>query len=393
MATIYLPAMRRIWQCFFFSLGFAIVAPIICISLGVEVHPREFHYRSSSSSPGDNSASGSEGNENQIIYLHADLMSADLKKGTVVLDWSIVDDSCYYTDYQCTSANIYFDANLLQQSTTSTGGGSPSNNNCPTDPTFIWNITADMNDTYSNYPMFQTMAIIFNPFSLQQSQNKHPISHSHTSNVYYPFDHYTAVVFCHAEEGTTNDPINLRLNDTGGLVGSLQITAEVVDPSEFSSDDVKELVFVQISLQRSTLVIWYCIVITITFWLVTLTICLIMIMTVGFRFRQRNEIVVVPVTIVFAFVQLHSTMPGAPDGFGDILDFVGVLPCLVLLSICVVTMVGIYIFTDPTKESRRELTWSGLVQALCRGRKSDLERKYSSDSTLESYDMLSGMRV
>ncbi len=45
-------------------------------------------------------------------------------------------------------------------------------------------------------------------------------------------------------------------------------------------------------------------------------ICLVMIMTVGFGFQQRNEIVVVPVATVFAFTQLRSTMPGAPDGFG-----------------------------------------------------------------------------
>ncbi len=45
-------------------------------------------------------------------------------------------------------------------------------------------------------------------------------------------------------------------------------------------------------------------------------ICLVMIMTIGFGFQQRNEIVVVPVGTVFAFTQLRSTMPGAPDGFG-----------------------------------------------------------------------------
>ncbi|KAK0477879.1 hypothetical protein IW261DRAFT_1632076 [Armillaria novae-zelandiae] len=349
MVTAYFPPLKKIRRCFFFSLVFAIVIPIVCIVLGVELHPREFEYGSSLSLS----------DINRTISLHA-----DLKQGTVVLDWSIVDDSCYYTDYKCTSANIYFDANLLQQSTNSTGGGSPSNNNRRTDPTFIWNITAEIYDTYSDYPMFQTTATIFNPFSSQQSQNRHPISHSHTSNVYYPFHRYTAVVFCHAEDGTTNDPVNLHLSDTSGLVGGLRITAKVFDPSEFSGDDGKELVFVQISLQRSTLVIWYCIVITITFWLVTLTICLLMIMTVGFGFRQRNEIVVVPVTIVFAFIQLRSTMPGAPDGFGDILDFLGVLPCLVLLSICAVTMVGIYIFTDPAKESHGELTWSGLGELV-----------------------------
>ncbi len=49
--------------------------------------------------------------------------------------------------------------------------------------------------------------------------------------------------------------------------------------------------------------------------LVTLMICLVMIATVVFGFRQRNEIVVVPIGTVFAFTQLRSTMPGAPEGF------------------------------------------------------------------------------
>ncbi len=146
-------------------------------------------------------------------------------------------------------------------------------------------------------------------------------------------------------------------------------------------------------LQRNTLVIVYCLVITSTFcrssfptlswmmWLIscirigllTLMICLIMIATVVFGFRQRNEIVVVPIGMVFAFTQLRSSMPGIPDGFGTSFlffnsehglrsncstsrqyhwyilfiwcasvnlhtfgtDFVGLLPCLILLSISV----------------------------------------------------------
>ncbi len=47
-------------------------------------------------------------------------------------------------------------------------------------------------------------------------------------------------------------------------------------------------------------------------------ICLVIITTVGFSFQQRNKIVVVPVGTVFAFTQLHLTMPGAPDGFGKL---------------------------------------------------------------------------
>ncbi|KAK0229652.1 hypothetical protein EDD85DRAFT_851163, partial [Armillaria nabsnona] len=78
-----------------------------------------------------------------------------------------------------------------------------------------------------------------------------------------------------------------------------------------------------------------------------------MIATVVFGFRQRNEIVVIPVGTVFTFTQLRSSMPGAPEGFGDILHFAELLPCLVLLSIAAVAMVGIYLFANPDHPSRR----------------------------------------
>ncbi|PBK88229.1 hypothetical protein ARMGADRAFT_1120637 [Armillaria gallica] len=82
-----------------------------------------------------------------------------------------------------------------------------------------------------------------------------------------------------------------------------------------------------------------------------------MITTVVFGYRQRNEIIVVPIGTLFAFTQLRSTMPGAPKGF----DFAGLLPCLVLLSICAVSMVGIYLFTDPNDPSRKAFTWDELA--------------------------------
>ncbi|SJL17339.1 uncharacterized protein ARMOST_20889 [Armillaria ostoyae] len=104
-----------------------------------------------------------------------------------------------------------------------------------------------------------------------------------------------------------------------------------------SPNYVKDAVFdIYVNIQCSTLVIGYCLIITITFCLlymkkglVTLMICLIMISTVVFGFQQRNEIVVVPIGTVFAFTQLRLTMPGAPEGFGDILGS----PCSMLIEI------------------------------------------------------------
>ncbi len=118
-----------------------------------------------------------------------------------------------------------------------------------------------------------------------------------------------------------------------GLKITTEISGEDVtywEDSELATQDID----VNVTLQHSTLVIAYCLIITFTFcsstltqmycpyWrsvyigLVTLVICLIMIATVVFGFRQRNEIVVVPIGTVFAFTQLRFSMPGVPDGFG-----------------------------------------------------------------------------
>ncbi|KAK0215426.1 hypothetical protein IW262DRAFT_1439744 [Armillaria fumosa] len=355
MATIYLPTAKRIRHCFFFSLIFAILIPVIFIVLGVELHLGEFEYSTDPSLLED---------EERTISLHVDLISADVKKGLMVLQWTIINDSCVSCPYDddlcevgdagCSDVNIYFDSNLLHSDS---GTSERTDNNKPADPTFIWNATAYFNDdSLTKTPSFQIELAVLPPLYSNYSQ-RHLIRSTRSSAVYYPFDRYQAITAGYAEDTSTNETVAVNVKSSSGLAVGLKISA---DPD---SDD-PDFILVMITLQRGTLVIWYCLVITITFWLITLTICLLMIMTVGFGFKQRNEIVVVPVGTVFAFTQLRSSMPGAPEGFGDILDFVGVLPCLVLLSICVVTMVGIYIFTDPAKESREKLTWSGLGELV-----------------------------
>ncbi|KAK0493860.1 hypothetical protein EDD18DRAFT_395017 [Armillaria luteobubalina] len=372
MSTMSPPTTKKIRRCFFVSLAFVTIVPLTCIVLGVTLHPKEFQYI-----PQDLSL-------NRTIYLHADLISADVKQGSMLLEWTVMGDSCAScTDAGCTvegcpDVNIYFDSNSLHSDS---GNNGPADNNRPENPTFVWNATAGYNDNLANIASFQTELAVTPPLSVDYSQ-KHLVRHTRSSEVYYPFDRYLAVIFGYAEDASSNATVSLYLDSTSGLAVGLKISADL------SQDSNPDIVSVVVTLQRGTLVIWYCLVITMTFWLVTLTICLLMIMTIGFGFQQRNEIVVVPVGTVFAFTQLRSSMPGAPDGFGDILDFVGVLPCLVLLSISAVTMVGIYLFTDPSKDSRQKLTWSALVEAISRPRISPVARLETKDASAVSYSML-----
>ncbi|KAK0434198.1 hypothetical protein EV421DRAFT_1992805 [Armillaria borealis] len=323
------------------------MVPTLSITLALRLHPGgELSY-----------VTNAEGIK---IYLSANLISADIQNTAMVVEWYIDNDTC---GANCTEVDIFVDINLCPSN--NRPDHHPYNSNRPTDPIFIWNATNSnlgAHDYYprNNLPTFRTNVVVYPNYG-------HAPSSSHASLVYYPFDSYNAKMFAFARDASTNKSVSLVLNSASALfatsLSGLKISTyvkseslaylEVVEPGQ-------RVVDVLVTIQRSNLVIGYCLIITLTFWLVTLMICLIMIATVVFGFRQRNEIVVIPVGTVFSFTQLWSSMPGAPEGFGDILDFAGLLPCLVLLSISAVAMVGIYLFANPDHPSRRPFTWGEL---------------------------------
>ncbi|KAK0452164.1 uncharacterized protein EV420DRAFT_1749967 [Desarmillaria tabescens] len=295
--------------------------------------------------------------ENRAIYLHASLISADIAETTMIMLWSVVRDTCHSN---CTDVNIFFDTNLLQSDNE---GGSPASNNRPSSPTFIWNATADAHDlTYAKVANFRTDVNIYPPW--EYIYTTVTVEDAHASLVFYPFDSYLADIFAFAEDASNNDTVSLIIDSTSGLAADLEITAEFKNKEPSFQENIDDpLIFLRVTLQRSDALKAYCIIITITFWLITLMIFLIVITAIC-GFRQRHEIFVVPIGTVFAFTQLRPSMPGAPDGFGIILDFFGILPCLVLLCIASTMMVGLYLFADPDDASRGKLTWGDFMDAL-----------------------------
>ncbi|KAK0463389.1 hypothetical protein IW261DRAFT_1575742 [Armillaria novae-zelandiae] len=255
----------------------------------------------------------------------------------MIVKWTIVYDTCNNINpkHNCTEVHIFFNTYLS-----------------PSDPRYD-------NGPYNN--------ITVDPFIISHGQLG-PILHTiHTAltistvDFYslsaYPYDIYYVRIFVFAWDISTHTPVHLLLKEFVGVITGIHTLTTVISPLYHHGHSISNSTQIIATLQRSTLVIVYCVIITITFWMVTLMICLIMIATVFFRFRQRNEIVVVPIGTVFAFTQLRASMPGAPEGFGDTLDIVGLLPCLILLSICAISMVGVYLFADPDDPTRKVLTW------------------------------------
>ncbi|PBK68441.1 hypothetical protein ARMSODRAFT_1019578 [Armillaria solidipes] len=276
------------------------------------------------------------------------LVSADIFDGTIVVEWIVQGDSCFSN---CSEVEIFFDTPSL-----SIYGDSLYNNDTETYPVFVWNATL-AEAAHRNFRTELNLTT-YNDFTYGYNQ------FGYSSLIYYPFDYYTTKVTLSARDTLTSEELGLWVSWSSGKVVDLKMKVWSPASNMATWDETDKIIDMNLIIQRNTLVIVYCLVITFTFWMVTLMICFIMITTVVFGFRQRNEIVVVPIGTVFAFTQLRSSMPGAPEGFGSILDFVGLLPCLILLSISAIAMVGIYLFADPDDPSRRAFTWSELKNAF-----------------------------
>ncbi|KAK0477832.1 hypothetical protein IW261DRAFT_1632015 [Armillaria novae-zelandiae] len=326
----------RVFCCFITALLFTIVVPTVWITSALWIGSTgvldNFHETES---------------RNRSLVLFVKPLTANIASFTAVAGWSVESDTCRS---DCTEVEIFFDIDPPPLNESDPGYRS-YHDKARTTPIFTWNATGT-----GNTRNFRSKLNLLHSDDVQDYKSGHFDKHS---PAYYPFDRYETSISAFARDASTNESIQLEFHPGSGFVVGLQF-AIVGGPSE----DANQISHIGLSLKRNTLIIVYCLVITIAFWLITLMICLIMIATVVFGFRQRNEIVVVPIGTVFTFTQLRESMPGAPKTFGDIIDLVGLLPCLILLSISAVAMVGIYLFADPDNPSRRTLSWDELENDL-----------------------------
>ncbi|PPQ76171.1 hypothetical protein CVT24_006597 [Panaeolus cyanescens] len=331
---------------------FLISAPILSIMLGLNLHTRDFEYKKKPS----------VSFEGRTLLMQARLISADPALGTLTLDWNILGEKgvgvCYRESgvedpvvvakrrnlTACTDVQIFFDTNLLR----SNDHIASRSNDPPTRPIFRFNATSfALNDVRGNTPMFRTELALFSTLDKQSSL------------IYYPFDEYSAEIFMFAQDVETNQTVGVDLDKARGIAVGFSTNVEprtdVFVPGGMLN--------VLISLRRANLVRAYSIVATLAIWLITLILLLVMLTSVFFGFRQKGEVLVIPVATLFAFTQLRQSMPGAPPGFGDIVDFVGLLPCLALLSLSAALTLGAFILSDPT-ETPKKLSWQLIYEAF-----------------------------
>ncbi|KAI1794076.1 hypothetical protein LXA43DRAFT_156755 [Ganoderma leucocontextum] len=273
-----------------------------------------------------------DSSHNSIVQLSANLVDVDPSAQTMTLDW-LIDYNC--VPIGCPDVNVVFDANSLRSSSTST------QSNVKPDPIFSIigsNVEAMLNNTdrRSNSLTFRTDVAVSN-------------ADTHRTLQSYPYDKYFAQLVFFAEQAQTNESVSIAIVKTTGIaVGfnvQLQNTSDISD--NFGT------VIKNVELTRGAVVRLYAIFIVLVIWLVTLTFMATCVMNVFFGKGISAGVLVLPMGTLFAFTQLRSTLPGAPVGFGAVIDFVGLLPCLAILTFCSIFMTAIFLLRNPEHDIPR----------------------------------------
>jgi len=283
----------------------------------------------------------------RYISFDINLVSVDSTAGTLVLDWYIYNDSACDQLGQSNSNNasicspfvkIFLDPNILRSTV---DPSNPADNNIPTNPVFQWNATANNNgDDRTSIPAFRSSMTLLTTGNAAASL---------TNQQNYPFDSYYCDLFVFAQDAS-NATVSVRIHSTSGVaVGYTAKTQRAADTDPLP--DINDM----IAISRSGLVKTYVLAIVISMWAITLVFVIATVISIFFGYRQKVELLAIPVTVLFAFPQLRSSMPGAPLG-GTIVDYVGVLPCLALTSLCAAMTLGFVVFVDPEENREHVIT-------------------------------------
>ncbi|KAH9839505.1 uncharacterized protein C8Q71DRAFT_704326 [Rhodofomes roseus] len=281
------------------------------------------------------------------VKLDANLISVDSDSQSITLDWFLYytcPDGASPSTSDCPDVNIYFDQNLLRGDSSTT----TANNEKPT-PIFSINATDYAAYNASSTPDFRVSSP---QFRTQVAMTD--FYYGGRSAQSYPFDKYTSTLVFFAQSVSDNSTVPIGIGTTNGIAVGFNAKLDT-NTSGLAAHDVsiKNLV-----VTRGQVIRMYALLIVIAIWMITITFIMACIVSVFFGKGVRGDVLVLPVATLFAFTQLRGTMPGAPNGF----DFVGILPCLALLTFSSIFMSAVFLFRNPEENSPRWQRWRALAQ-------------------------------
>ncbi|KAJ7940178.1 hypothetical protein B0H13DRAFT_1849484 [Mycena leptocephala] len=226
------------------------------------------------------------GDVDDRIRLTANYLEVDATLRTVTVDW-------FPQPLDCSSnpemvVNLFVDPNLLVPP-----GVSSLSTARPWTPIFQLNTSEGcIRTNYDSFPVFRTV------FKLTGLGGSDQLTARTGSLQAYPYDENFDVILDKAHSINDNDGILLYFN-----------------------------------VSRSTAVIGLVMTISVANWLVTIAFLWITVAAFMWDKDIVAEMFVLPIATLFAFIAVRSNLPGAPAGFGAVVDYYGILPNLGLITL------------------------------------------------------------
>lgn len=260
------------------------------------------------------------GYKGRELSLTVSVSAVDSTAGTMTMFWVVVADSC---PSNCSDTDIFINDSVQSR-------------NVSTTPIIRW------------LPSDHQKHDFFDGFACKTVTSMIPNSGSQSNSFQnYPFDVYFASINLLALEVGTNAHVGLKVVSSDGIAVGFHLKPDLTIPNSVAGE-IRAI----IHIDRGALVKAYAIVIVIAVWIVTLVFVFITFYSAVGGYPQPRELLVVPVATLFTVTQLRATMPGAPTGFGAIIDYVALLPCLSLMIICAATEIAFLAFWKSTAVRR-----------------------------------------
>ncbi|KAH9912882.1 hypothetical protein B0H21DRAFT_704132 [Amylocystis lapponica] len=281
--------------------------------------------------------------EGNVVSLYANLIAIDPVGQTMTMDWKATYPCEFNTNPStCPDINIFFDEASFRTGSLSSNS-TVSSNKLPT-PTFFLNTTdyflafKNESDDRLSSPYFRTILAITSAGTGRTLQS-------------YPFDKYISKISIFAQNAADNSSIGVAIPATDGLATGFDA---VLQGNLSGVGDNFRTLLKTIVVTRGQVIRVYALLVVMAVWLITLIFVGACVVSVFFGKGISACVLVLPPATLFAFTQLRGTLPGAPAGFGATVflgNFVGILPCLALLTFCSVFMTAIFLFRNPERDS------------------------------------------
>ncbi|KAJ7696628.1 hypothetical protein B0H16DRAFT_1727604 [Mycena metata] len=252
--------------------------------------------------------------EYQVQFV-ANYLDVDATARTAIVDWFPVAVDCSAPELV---VNFFVDPNLLDD-----GGAEEFTSTAPpVVPIFRFNTTEGCFPTnLRSFPVFRTV------FKLTGLGVTGELSLRTGTLQAYPYDKYYFQISMFAQTAA-GESVGLLLDQSFGI----PINFDVIINKAHSTNN-EEGLSLEFSITRSRAVIGLVIIIVVANWLVT--IAFLWITVAAFVWDQEivADMFVLPIGTLFAFTSVRANLPGAPTGFGAVVDYYGILPNLGLITL------------------------------------------------------------